>query len=234
MAMPLLAASIWKRNFLMIHLLYDSVLNLYEYYSLINSNYTSEFTGSETTRFRAITVPEIYFDRQILTGSFSASDVDNAGDSRVLFDDSRGGIYSGSLSGTLVGNIFYNEGLVVLKGGGLNDESSSNDFGQSSPTNFKWRCSFKGTHNIPVKIFRCRAPAGQLNASTNETYYHIPSGSTADRRNEREIVLDSPAPYITTIGLFNEDYELVGVARVAQPIKKEENQDILFRIRLDF
>jgi hypothetical protein len=213
--------------------LYESILNLYNHYALINSDYTPYFTGSETTRFRVITVPEIYYDREILTGSFTASDLDNAGDERILYDNGRGGIFSGSVSGTLVGNIFYSEGLVVLKGGGLN-EDVTNDFGEVSPTNFKWRVNFRGKQKIPVKIFRCRAPAGQLNASSNPTFYSIPTASLDVRKNEREIVLDDPFTYITTIGLFNKNYELVALAKLAQPVKKEEQQDILFRVRLDF
>lgn len=212
--------------------LYRSILNLYNHYSLINTDYTASFTGSETTRFRVITIPEIYYDRAILSGTFSASDDDNAGDARELFDNGRGGIYSGSLTGTLVGNIFYNEGLVVLKGAGLNDEANSNDFGESSATNFKWKTSFKGTHTIPVKIFKCRAPAGQLNASTNSSFYQEPD--EGDYKNEKEVVLTGSTTYITRVGLYNKNYELVGVAHLAQPIKKEESSDLMFRLRMDW
>jgi len=213
--------------------LYESVLELYDYYRFTNSNYTASFTGSETTRFRVIVIPEIYYDRQILTGSLTASDLDSSGDSRLLYDDGLGGIYSGSVSGTLVGNVFYNEGLVVLKGGGLNDEAAGEDFGQASSTNFKWKVNFKGTHKLPVKVFNCRAPAGQLNATTNETFHVVPSGS-ADRYKFEKEIISKGVTYVTTIGLYNEDYELVGMAKLAQPIRKDEAQDILFRLRLDF
>lgn len=203
--------------------LFASLANYYDYYSFYDSGY---ITGS--VAYRVINVPEIYYDREILTGSFTASDYDTAGDERVLYDNGRGGIYSGSLSGTLVGNVFYSEGLIVLK------ETNLLDFGGASPSNFKWRIQLKGTHKIPVKIFRCRAPGGKLNASTNSTYYQIPTGSGETYRNQREIVLSEPTTYITTVGLFNEDFELVGLAKVAQPVKKTESQDILFRLRLDF
>jgi hypothetical protein len=214
--------------------LYESVLALYDYYEILDSNYTPNFTGSETTRFRVITVPEIYYDRSILTGSLTASDLDSAGDTRLLYDDGRGGVYSGSLTGTLVGNVFYSEGLVVLKGGGLNDEAGSNDFGEASPSNFKWRVNFKGVNTIPVKMFRCRAPAGQLNASTNSTFYTVPTLSSSQFRNERVKILSESVTYISQIGLYNDRYELVGVAKLAQPIRKDEAQDLLFKIRLDF
>ena len=214
--------------------LFESIKELYSFYAFDNSNYTSDFTGSDTTRFRVITVPEIYYDREILTGSLTASDNDSAGDSRTLYDDGLGGVYSGSLTGTLVGNIFYSEGLIVLKGGGLNDEAGSNDFGESSPTNFAWKVAFKGVHTIPVKIFKCRAPGDQLNASTNSTYFQVPSGSTDKYKHEKEIVLTEKSPYVTTVGLFNEHYELVGMAKLSQPIKKEEGVSILFRLRQDW
>jgi len=215
--------------------LYQSILSLYDFYSLVDSNYTPDFTGSTTTRFRVITIPEIYFDREILSGSFTGSDLDSAGDSRTLYDNGRGGVFSGSLSGTLVGNIFYSEGLIVLKGGGLQDAGENNDFGEDSPTNFKWKVDFNGTHTIPTKIFRCRAPAGQLNASTNESFFYIPpTGSDHQFRSEKVKVLTSSLTYVTQIGLYNDRYELVGVAKLAQPIRKEEAQDILFRVRLDF
>lgn len=214
--------------------LYKSILNLYAYYNSINIDFTASFTGSAVTRYRVITIPEIYYDREVLSGTFTASDLDSAGAERRLYDNGRGGIYSGSMTGTLVGNIFYAEGLVVLKGGGLNTESPSNDFGEVSPTNFKWRVSFKGTHKIPVKIFRCHARVGQLNASTNPTYYRVLTGSDARYKNEKEIVMQNHQTYITAIGLYNDDYDLVGLAKLAQPIKKEESQEILFRLRLDF
>jgi len=212
---------------------YQSLLTLYDYYSFYNDDYTPQYTGADTGRFRVITIPEIYFDRQIATGTFVAVDLDNADDERILYDNGRGGIFSGTVSGTLVGNIFYSEGLVVLKGGGLNDETSANDFGQATTTNFKWRISFEGTNKIPVKIFRCRAPAGQLNASTNPTYYQIDTSPGALHRNKKEIVMERPTTYVTQIGLYNEHFELVGYATLAQPIKKEEGQDILFRLTLD-
>ncbi len=213
--------------------LYQSILSLYDYYSILNEGYTPNFTGSETTHFRVMAIPQIYYDRSILTGSITASDFDSAGDTRTLYDDGRGGIYSGSLTGTLVGNVFYSEGLVVFKGGGLN-EDASNDFGEVSPSNFKWNVRFKGVNTIPVKIFRCRAPAGQLNASTNTTFYTVPTLSTSEFRNERVKILSESVTYVSQIGMYNDRYELVAVAKLAQPIRKEEAQDILFKVRMDF
>jgi len=199
---------------------------MYDFYSLQSNDYRLEYNGTKATSVRYISIPEIYYDREILTGSFTASDADDAGTRRNIYDNGRGGLYSGSLSGTLVGHIFYQEGLAVLTKPDLTAA-----FG--SPTgNFKWRIEFKGVHTIPVKVFRCRAQAGQLNASTNPTFYTIPASGS--HKNMREIVSGSLSPYITKVGIFDDMYNLVAVCNIAQPIKKREEDDIIFRIRMDW
>lgn len=212
---------------------YGSITNLYDYYSFTNTDYTASFTGSYTPRYRIITIPEIYYDREILSGTFTASDLDSAGDARVLYDNGEGGIYSGTLTGTLVGNIFYSEGLVVLKGGGLNDYANSNEFGVASPTNHYWRVDFKGTHKIPVNIFKCRAPAGDLNATSNPTFYTVPTGSSDDFANKRKIALSESFTYVTAIGIFNDDFEMVALCKLAQPVRKNKDDAVLFRCKID-
>ncbi len=205
---------------------YSIIENLYSYYSSENGNYNINFNGVKATTLRVIEIPEIYYDRKIVSGTFSASDVDGAGADRVLYDDGRGGIYSGSLTGTLVGNIFPSEGLIVLK------KPDLSNFGGASSTNFKWKVIFRGEHTIPVNIYRCRAPAGELNASTNPTFYTVPT--TGVDKDSRKILTSSLDPYITAVGFYNEDYELVAVATLAQPIRKELQNDITFSIRVDF
>lgn len=207
--------------------IHRAIDNLYRYYSIVNANYTSSYVSSNVSSFRVITIPEIYYDREICSGTFSASDY--VGGGRNLYDDGRGGIYSGSLTGTLVGNIFYSEGIVVLK------KPDLSTFGApaSQPGNSKWQVSFKGTHKIPVKIFRCRAPAGELNCSTNPTFYTNVNALSASNRNENTIISPNNTTYITKVGIYNDDYELVAVASLAQPIRKEENLDLQIRLRYD-
>lgn len=137
--------------------LYCSILNLYSYYSALNFNYTSSFAGTQATTFRVIVIPEIYYDREIKSGSFSASDDTN---NYNIFDDGRGGIYEAALTSSIIGNIFYSEGLIVLKDPAINNFGETLAVPPEPAVSFKtW---FKGTHKIPVKIFRCRAPARRI------------------------------------------------------------------------
>lgn len=209
--------------------LYSTLVQLYNYYSLINSDYSLTYSGSAAVNVRVITIPEIYYDREIASGSFSASDRSGSA-GRQLFDNGRGGIYSGSMTGTLVGNIFYPEGLVVLTAPNLNDFALSS----SMSGNLKWNINFKGTHIIPVKIFRCRAPAGELNCSTNPTYFTSNNNLSSSVRNERTVIMPNNTTYITKVGLYDAEFKLVGVISLAHPIRKDEHQDLMIRARLDF
>jgi len=206
--------------------LWHAVNQLYRYYSLENSNYSLTFTGSKATTIRVVSVPEIYYDQKILTGSFTGSDVNAAGASRLIYDDGRGGLYSGSVSGTLIGSIFYSEGIAVITKGDLTN------FGDVSSTNLNWRFWLKGVSEIPVQIFKCRAPAGELNASTNPTFYTVPASGS--HKNLREIVSSSLSPYITKVGLLDDQFNVVAIAQLAQPIKKNESDSYLYKIKMDW
>lgn len=202
--------------------MYATIANLYRYYSFYSSDYMTYNSASDTS-FRVINIPEIYFDRTILTGSFTGSDVSGT-TRRTFYDNGRGGLHSGSLTGTLIGHIFYNEGLAVLKASNL-----STSFG-SGTVSF----SFRGVQRIPVKIIRCRAPAGELNCSTNSTYFRIRTDLSASNRNEKEIMMANNTTYITKVGIYNDDYELVAVASLAHPIRKDEERDIQIRLKWDW
>jgi hypothetical protein len=41
-------------------------------------------------------------------------------------------------------------------------------------------------------------------------------------------------PYITSVGLFNDDNELLAIAKLSQPIKKPRSFPITIRVELDF
>lgn len=202
------------------------VNQLANYYSIENSAYALTFTGSTSTTVRVITVPEIYYDQKILTGSFTGSDIDAAGAARDIFDNGRGGLYSGSLTGTLVGHIFYNEGIAVITKGDITN------FGSVSSTNFNWKFHLKGVHEIPVKVFKCRAPAGELNCTTNPTFYTVPqSGSN---KSLQEVVSSSMDTYITKVALFDDLFQCVAIAQLAQPIRKNERDGYLIKLKMDF
>jgi hypothetical protein len=45
---------------------------------------------------------------------------------------------------------------------------------------------------------------------------------------------DQPVSYITTVGLYSPDNELLAVAKLSEPLKKNPTQEMTLRVRLDY
>lgn len=69
----------------------------------------------------------------------------------------------------------------------------------------------------------------EFNYSNNPSFYNPDNGSLiqSDFRND-------PKVYITTVGLYNDDNELLAVAKLSKPVRKSFDEEVLLRVRLDF
>ena len=74
-----------------------------------------------------------------------------------------------------------------------------------------------------------RARNDEFNYSTNPSFI---SGSTG------AVLFDSfindPQVYITTVGLYNDNQELLAVAKLSRPLLKDFTKELLVRVKLDF
>jgi len=88
--------------------------------------------------------------------------------------------------------------------------------------------SFNNTTAINSQIIFCRAPHNKFNYSANPTYL---SGSKVRVKN---ISSDSPRAYITTVGLYSSDNQLMAVAKLSEPLMKDPSNELTIRVRLDY
>jgi hypothetical protein len=77
-------------------------------------------------------------------------------------------------------------------------------------------------------IYYCRAAHNEFNYSANPTYLN------ESKIRVKETSLDQPLAYITTIGLYSANNELLAVAKVSEPIKKTPDTELTLRVRLDY
>jgi hypothetical protein len=122
-----------------------------------------------------------------------------------------------------MGNVFYNEGLIVF----TRDLPYDLGKGPLAASDPKLHIEFSGSHIITSKIFMCRMHENECNCSRNPTWSTNVSG-TLIRKSEDNTT------YVTAVGIYNEDYELVAIAKLAQPIRKREKDRIDIRLRMDF
>jgi hypothetical protein len=90
--------------------------------------------------------------------------------------------------------------------------------------------TFQNVTNINSTLVFCRATADEFNYSANPTF------TDADGNI---IVIDDPTTdrtfsYITTVGLYDANDNLLAVAKMSRPIEKNDEKDLTFRVRLDF
>lgn len=74
-----------------------------------------------------------------------------------------------------------------------------------------------------------RARNDEFNYSTNPSFI---SGSTGAVLYDSFI--NDPQVYITTVGLYNDNQELLAVAKLSRPLLKDFTKELLVRVKLDF
>ena len=132
--------------------------------------------------------------------------------------------YSSSNGSPYVGNVFHKNGFVTITHPGYIVNSASISDGLN-------KIEFQGSHLIYEHEYQCTVDEHEflntLNLSARKT-----------RSNEEENVADFATsslfrPYITTIGLYNEDRELLVVGKLGQPVKTSDETDTTFVVRWD-
>jgi len=154
------------------------------------------------------------------------------------------GVHQGAVS---AGLIFYQAGIAVITasvfsnfaasafGHSAANETVTNVLTASSITgavdSFRSRVkniSFNNTTELNSTIYFCRANHNEFNYSSNPTYL---SSSQIVVKSKGE---DTPVSYITSIGLYSADNELLAVAKLSEPIRKDPTTELTFRVRLDY
>lgn len=92
--------------------------------------------------------------------------------------------------------------------------------------------TFQNITNINSTLIFCRAGADEFNYSQNPTYTDSDNRlvviSPGQENSERSFT------FITTIGLYDINDNLLAVSKLSRPIEKNAETDLTFRMRLDF
>jgi len=176
----------------------------------IFSNYDPVIEGSFTDRswFPIAKVSTV----KVL--SYSVRDI---GEGIVPGSVSGSGGYSDDYNGNLlkdndvVGNVFYDQGIIVGN--------------SSTPATIKVR----GQYTVYQTQYKCTAEVGDFNYSYNRS---LLTGSNVQYDSD---IVDSPEfmPYVTTIGLYNDNQDLIMVAKLTKPVQLNPYTDTNFIVRID-
>jgi hypothetical protein len=198
------------------------------------------------------------FELKVLTGSANRTPaniltISDYGASTEYRTNSPSGEYgilytsSAAVEGTGVGLLYYQAGIAVLTAsifnGNFGPRADTSTYTSSVSAylitgsitgscdgfrNRLYNIQFNNTTELNSTIYFCRVNHNEFNYSTNPTYL---SSSKIVVKNEST---DSPVSYLTTVGLYSSDNELMAVAKLSEPLKKDPSNELTIRVRLDY
>ena len=119
--------------------------------------------------------------------------------------------------------------ITLTRSAAANDDTSKHVFNAISGSNNTGHFQARREEQIKSSHYFCRVKSEEYNWSQNPTYY---TGSNAEIRNATFI--QDPKSYITTVGLYNSQNELLAVAKLSQPLLKSRDREAVIKVRLDF
>mgnify|MGYP003642134934 CR=1 FL=1 len=139
----------------------------------------------------------------------------------VFSDSDDGGILSGSNGSTVLGPTSTDDGFNFITG-------STIAVTADAVRTRMYNMSYNNTTELNSTIYFCRANHNDFNYSSNPTYL---SGS---KLRVKTRAADAPVTYITTVGLYSADNELLAVAKLSEPLRKDPTNELTLRVRLDY
>ncbi len=88
--------------------------------------------------------------------------------------------------------------------------------------------AFNNTTELNSTIYFCRINNNDFNYSANPTYL------SESKVRVKRTTTDAPVSYITTVGLYSDDNELLAVAKLSEPLRKDPTNEMILRVRLDY
>jgi hypothetical protein len=134
-----------------------------------------------------------------------------------------GGTWGGNPTATFVPDL-----LVSASIDDIVDHVCSVRFATGSSTGI----TFQNVTTINSTLVFCRASADEFNYSANPTFTDADSRIVVIDQGQEDT--QQSFTYITSVGLYDANDNLLAVGKLSRPIEKSPERDLTLRVRLDF
>ena len=139
----------------------------------------------------------------------------------TLRDNGKGGLYRADAltphpKWSNVGNILYDEGIVVIKSPHLSY------FGKD-----EFEAQFEGEQNAHILTVNMPAGTGLINSSSNPSFLPVSASLGANEYDPRFV-------YLTGFYLHDDNLNVIMRGNFAQPVKKRQSDEMLVKFKVDF
>lgn len=234
-----------------------------QYRTLVLGDEESDFyfngSGSaqaSSSYFWVLSIDRARYKESLMAGSFELVLTGSNG-KLTLIDDSAfqesaryidsGRVYnvieSGSNSGVSYGYLLPEIGTIILDGKSLHDKGCIDSNVPFSDDRVNTTDTVKVINGLVDHIYSFTLQAKEtvtsnyifIRVRNSEFNYSMnPSLVTGTGELRHKVMANSPETYITTIGLYNNNNDLVAVAKLSRPLPKNFTKEALFRIKLDY
>ena len=177
------------------------------------------FPTASNSTIGVLSIPQYMYGDFIQPESFNFSTPSGS-----YTDDGEGRLVSGS---TYIGNIMYEHGIIVLTGG----ERTRNYWDEEISTfinNSNIICSFSSSYTIYETQYKCTIGESEYNFTQNPSVISGSNGTPWGFATSASFT-----PYITTVGLYNDQRDLIAVGKLAQPLPTSKTTDTTILINID-
>ena len=203
--------------------------------SLVQSRNFPTGTGAKGS-LTTVSIPQKLYGENIVPTTFKLNYSSGVSTFYVI-DDGEGNLIAykmvGIPTGTILGQIFYSHGIAVFSSSSLS--TMGNEVSSSSVRLNSVNISFSSSITIYEHQYKCMISENEfgysqnpsiisssldLSGSQNDVYYDFATGSYFD-------------PYITTVGLYNENSDLLAVAKLSYPTPVSKFCDTTILVNFD-
>lgn len=165
-----------------------------------------------------LSIPKIYYGSRIKPGTFRVIDkLISSSQITVIRDDERGGLYRAESENpstfNYVGSIFYAEGLAIITNPHLYRMFED-----------KCQIEFLGEQSIFVQTLNLKIPKSQLSLPSDGKLNVVTGSMIGDRTS---VIVDG-------VNVHDRNFNIVARAKLAQPIEIQENDPVMFKLKMDF
>ena len=215
---------------------YNTIYDNYRQTDLLEDK---QFPTQSGALLGVLSIPSSVYGDKIQPGSFRLQVPQYSGSGGgVLMDDGEGRLYSGS---TVIGNIIYTHGIVTLTsyeragyhyidyGDGTYGPSANSDYWfYSYMSGSEATASFSSSYTVYETQYKCTIGESEYNYTQN------PSALSGSDGHPYDYITGSYfSPYVTTVGLYNDAYELLAVGKLAKPLPTSKLTDTTILVNLD-
>ena len=166
------------------------------------------------------------------------------GENRIFYiiSGSSGNAYTASAATEYYGMMLPDLGIIILDASGslspyiqtatLATGSAQNNhlkmFASISSGSNEGGFQLQSQETVSSRFFFTRIKNGEFNYTTN------PSIIDENGNLLYSTLIDNPQTFITTVGMYNDNNELLAVAKLSKPLVKDFTKEALVRIKLDY